>query len=451
MLDETICAPSTPPVNSPIAIIRISGSDTYRAISSLFRTSGELKPRHAHYGTLADHNGPVDDAVVIYYRSPQSYTGEDMAEILCHGNPIIVRKILILLNNRGVRMAEPGEFTKRAFLNGKVDLTEAEAINHIITAKSEWEIETSLRQMHGSLRSIIQDIRRRIIELMADIEAGIDFSDEEIDVISPEAALTAVERIRASIEDLMNRCKTGERLSHGIDVAITGKPNVGKSSILNLLLNQERAIVSSIPGTTRDIIREPLQIGGMYVNLIDTAGIDTPGDELERIGIDLSHRKIESSHFIIVVLDASVGMSGADRTILGKTENKKRVILINKIDIARPGDIAGMQSALPEEAILFSAVTGEGMQNLKDTVSRRLKVEFVEMENSFIADMRIISLLEQSVEIVKRTAGLIIGREPGEIISFELRALIDVLSEITGEITPEHILDSVFNRFCIGK
>lgn len=452
MTDDTICAPATPPVTSSIAIIRISGPEAILTACSLFnKPSADIRPRCAHYGSLVDGGKPVDDAVLVCYRAPRSYTGEDMAEIFSHGNPIIVQKIIMLLIGRGVRLAEPGEFTRRAFLNGKMDLTEAEAVNHIITAKSEWEIETSLRQMHGSLRDIIGTIRARITEFKADIEAGIDFSDEDIEFITAADALGAAAGVRGSIEDLLGRCRTGERLSHGIDVTITGKPNVGKSSVLNLLLNQERAIVSSIPGTTRDIIREPFQIGGMHVNLVDTAGIDTPGDEIERIGIDLSRRKIESSPFIIMVLDGSTGIGDADRRILEKIRSKKRIVIINKNDIAKPEDVRVMQEELGEETIPFSARTGSGLRDLTEAMARQIRKDFVELEHSFIADMRIITILERAVGITAAVADLVTMREPAEIIAFELQALIDTLGEITGEITPEDILNSIFSRFCIGK
>jgi tRNA modification GTPase len=451
MTEDTICAPATPPVNSSIAIIRISGPDTRRAIDSHFSLSGDIKPRHAHYGTLHDKEGQVDDVIMIYYPAPHSYTGEEMAEIFCHGNQIIVKKIIMLLNALGVRMAEPGEFTRRAFLNGKIDLTEAEAINHIISAKSEWEIETSFRQMHGSLRKVIATIRNSITELKADIEAAIDFTDEGIEFVTPDQALRVVRGIQVSIEDLLNRCTMGEQLSHGIDITITGKPNVGKSSVLNLLLNQERAIVSNIPGTTRDIIREPFQICGMHVNLVDTAGIDTPGDEIEKMGIDLSYRKIETSPFIILVLDALTGIHDADLQILEKTKNKKRIILINKTDAAGKETIAEMQQKFAGDAVLFSALTGAGLQDLKEAMSRKIRNEYVQIENSFIADMRVIALLKQAGSTVEKIYALVESRSPGEIIAFELQSLMDVLADITGEITPDDILDSIFSRFCIGK
>ena len=450
-MEDTICAPATPPVPSPIAIIRISGPETFRAVRSLFNTSRDIQPRQAHYGTISVEGKQIDDVVMVCYRSPRSYTGEDMAEIFCHGNPLIVRKIITTLNDRCVRMAEPGEFTRRAFLNGKIDLTEAEAINHIITARSEWEIETSIGQMHGSLKRIIRELRDRIIELKADIEAGIDFSEEDIEIISRGAALDRVTSIRDALSQLLGRCMQGEQLKHGIDITITGRPNVGKSSILNLILNQERAIVSNIPGTTRDIIRESIQINGIHVNLIDTAGIGTPGDEIERMGMDLSHKKIESSSLVLVVLDATEPLNAADTDILEKTDHKKRIILINKSDIARSEDIAALRKSLSGHSIAFSAKTGLGLSDMKDSIAARIKNEFVQIENSFVADIRIISLLEKALDNTHAVKNLIEKGEPGEITAFELQCLLDNLSAITGEITSDDVLNSIFDRFCIGK
>jgi len=450
--DDTICAPATPPVNSAIAIIRISGPLTHDVIKKLFPQQTDFNERHAYYLSLFDGNRIIDDVIIIFYKKPKTYTGEDMAEIFCHGNQIIVKEILQLLHRNGIRMAEPGEFTKLAFLNGKIDLTEAEAINHLIVAKSEWEISMALEQMHGSLRDAIKAIRKEAIELKADIECGIDFIEEDIEIISKESALQKLNLIGSDINNVFLKCRIGERLCHGIDITITGKPNVGKSSILNLMLNRERAIVSDIPGTTRDIIKEPLQIEGIHFNVIDTAGIDSPSNEIERIGIEMSYRNIDESALVIMVFDASNGISTADETLYEKIKHKKNCLyLINKIDIGNDSNIKSIMRILDSEPILFSAKEGYSLVDLKNKIIEFVNDKFVDTRNSFIADVRIIALLEQSICIIKELKGLIKKSEPIEIIACELNNFLDKLSEITGEITPEEVLDSLFTRFCIGK
>ncbi|MBN2078255.1 MAG: tRNA uridine-5-carboxymethylaminomethyl(34) synthesis GTPase MnmE [Spirochaetes bacterium] len=450
-MDDTICAPATPPAQSSIAVIRVSGPGTYGALESIFSRAERLEPRRALFGSIHDRGRSVDDVIVVFYQGHSSYTGEDMAEISCHGNPLIAGAIIRLLNGQGVRLAEPGEFTRRAFLNGKIDLTGAEAINQIIAAQSEWEIEASLRQMHGSLKLKIGEIRRMITDFKADIEACIDFPDEDIDCATGEKAIVDAMGIQRAIEDLLEGCRSGEKLCRGIDITIAGRPNVGKSSILNLLLNRERAIVTGIPGTTRDVLREPFQIGGMHVNLIDTAGIDTPCDEIERIGIDLSHRYIRSSSHIILVFDACAGFLETDRKLLATTAEKKRVILVNKIDAVQKHDVERMQQSIPTETIPFSAKNGTGTGELKRALEILLREEFSPADRGFIADIRIIGLLEKGLETASRVVRLVETESPVEIIAFELQSLMESLAEITGEITPDDVLDSVFSRFCIGK
>jgi tRNA modification GTPase len=451
MHEDTICASATPPLNSPLSIIRISGPGSLGAVKSVFEFPQKIQHKTAVFGTIASNGEPIDDVVIVYYQSPNSFTGEDIIEISCHGNPIIVRKLIRLLINLGTRMAEPGEFSKRAFLNGKIDLTEAEAINHIITARSDWELSSAIRQMHGVLRDIVKDIRERVIIIKADIESGIDFIEEDIEFISHEESLAQINEINTSVIELHRRCRIGEKISHGIDVPIVGRPNVGKSSILNLVLNRERAIVSDIPGTTRDLINEIVQFAGIPVNLIDTAGITDTECEIEKKGIELSTGKIETASIIIMVLD-NTGISDSDSEILEKIKNKKHVILVNKIDLTR--DRTVFLKSIEEKSgrvIPFSAKTGEGLDMLEQVVSGILENEFVDYHNSFISDMRVVNILERALLIINNCKHLISFKEPQEIIAFELQALIDCISEITGEISPDDILDSIFSRFCIGK
>jgi tRNA modification GTPase len=449
MLEDTICASATPPINSPLSIIRISGPDTLGAVMSIFDKPEKIKHRYAVYGSIVLNNKFIDDVVLTYYKAPDSFTGEEMAEISCHGNPIVVRKIINLLCDCGLRIAEPGEFSRRAFLNGKIDLTEAEAINHIITAKSSWEVSSAVKEMHGALRWIINGIKEHIINLKADIESGIDFSQEDIEFASQQEALKQLEEIKVLTGDLFRRCRIGERISHGIDVPIVGRPNVGKSSILNLILNRERAIVSDIPGTTRDLIGEIVQFAGMPVHLIDTAGITETDSEIERIGVELSRKKIETAPLIIFVVEANKEITDADIAIFNSVKNKKHILLANKADLSAGSDLNRFKQY--DKVIPFSAKTGQGLADLEDEMSKLLKNEFVDYENSFIADMRVINILEMALSHIEACKNLLLAKEQPEIVAFELQALIDNLSEITGEISPDNILDSIFSRFCIGK
>ena len=449
--DDTICAPATPPVNSTLGIIRISGPESLGAARSFFSRPAAIEPRIALFGSVSHENKKIDDVILTYYPASKSFTGEDMVEIICHGNQIIVHRILKMLLAMGLRIAEPGEFSKRSFLNGKIDLTEAEAINHVIRATSEWEVDTALRQMHGSLRNEILDLKGRVIDLKGDIEAGIDFIDQEIEFISHDRAMELSREISGSLDDLLGRCRLGERISHGIDIVITGKPNVGKSSIMNCMLNQERAIVSDIPGTTRDLIRESIHINGIQINLIDTAGINDSEDAVERMGVELSRKKIQSASIILPVIDASTGIREGDREILSSLAGKKTVFIINKTDLTGEEEILAIEKELGREAVRFSALRGTGLRDLEERISGMLGSEFVDINNSFLADLRVMTILEQAAASIGTVTGLMERKEPVEIIAFELQSLIDILSEITGEISPEDVLNSIFSKFCIGK
>ena len=451
MFEDTICAPATSPVNAPIAIIRVSGPASPGAAKAFFSNPRKISPRTAHYGSIVADGDIVDDVVLVYYQAPRSFTGEDMLEIFCHGNQIIVRRILQLLHEMDIRMAEPGEFSKRAFLNGKMDLTEAEAINQVITARSQWEVSTALEQMHGSLKNAIDVLREKAIMLKADIEAGIDFSEEDIQFISNGQAREAAAALKEEISDILYRCRVGEKVSAGLNVTIAGRPNVGKSSILNLILNQERAIVSDRPGTTRDVIRESIQVNGIHVNLFDTAGIAEPGDDIERMGISLSHKNISQASIVLMVIDASTGITEQDLSIMQEIAEKKNIVLINKTDISSEENLRAIESKLGPGSIRFSARTGTGLRELEAAVGEILHSEFVDVKSTFIADVRVMNLLEESLRSSDAVIELLGNEEPAEIVAFELQSLLERLGGITGEISPDEVLGSIFSRFCIGK
>ena len=448
MHDDTICAPATPPVNAPVAIIRVSGPDSLAAAEKIFSKANGIKPREAAYGFITDGDEKIDDVILIYYKSPASYTGEDMLEIFPHGNPIIVRRIMQLLMDLNIRAAEPGEFSKRSFLNNKIDLTEAEAVNQIILAKTQWEISAAIEQMHGSLRGVIDEVREKIILLKADIEASIDFSDQDIDFADAGQLTGRAASIKADVSDILHRCRAGGAVSSGFDLSISGKPNVGKSSIFNLMLNKDRAIVSNIAGTTRDVIRESVIIEGVLFNLHDTAGIRESENEIERAGVSLSRKSIDSASIVLVVIDALNGIDELDRDVLRAVDGKNHIVLINKTDAASEGNIRAIENEI-KHTLRFSAKTGAGLKELEKRIVSVLKNEFVPLKNSFIAGIRVIKLLEDSLagmESVIESAA-----QQDEIKAFELQLVIDKLGEITGEISPDDVLDSIFSRFCVGK
>jgi tRNA modification GTPase len=447
---DTICAPASAPGTGALAVIRVSGPDTFRAVSSIFPLYDKLVARRAVHGRLIFNGAALDDAVVIFFKGPASFTGEDSAEITCHGNPLIVRSIIRALCASGTRIAAPGEFSKRAFLNGRIDLTEAEAINHIVTARSSWEIESALKQMHGSLRSAVNTLRNTLIALRADIECSIDFSTEEIEFVSNDTAKNECAKIKRQISDILKRCELGQKVSRGVDVPLIGKPNAGKSSILNLILNTERAIVSDIPGTTRDIIRETIQFGGVHVNLTDTAGIRASDSAIEKIGIEKSESALRDAKIIVLVLDATTGITDEDRTIIALCAGKKVIYCANKTDVADSSSAAAMNAQLDHAVIPFSAITGEGLAQLEKEVSDFISSEF-QGEEFFTADERIIHLLNDALLRCDEADAAFAGNAPHEITASALQSVIDALSEITGEISPDDILDSVFTRFCIGK
>lgn len=451
MFHDTICAPATAPVNSSLAIIRVSGPESYRAAYSFFSSPEKITSRFAAYGSISENGLVIDDVILIYYQAPSSFTGEEMIEIYCHGNPLVVSKILLLLNRNSIRMAEPGEFSRRAFLNGKMDLTQAEAINSLINARSDWEIEASLSQMHGSLKRTVSDLRESVMLLKADIEAGIDFIDQDIEFVSYNSAVETLKGIENSINDIYSRCRTGERVSRGIDVIFAGRPNVGKSSLLNLILNEERAIVSDIPGTTRDLIRETLQIEGVRINLTDTAGLGSPGDEIERMGIERSRKSISEASLVLIVIDASEGITDEDRAVIDSVKNSRKIFILNKIDKVEKSKVEKIIMGSGLDFIEVSAKTGAGFKTLEKAIGKMISEEFTGFKNSFLADARIISILEKSRSGVKEVMSLLKRGELPEIVAFELSELMDILSEITGEVTADDVLGSIFSRFCIGK
>ncbi len=448
-MKEPIVAIATPYGESAIGMLRLSGKGVLEIAKRLFKTRGEIKPRYAHYGKLYDTKGEeIDEGILIYYRAPHSYTGEDMIEITLHGNPLILKKALEAFIDAGCRLAEPGEFTKRAFLNGKLDLTQAEAVADLISAKTDLARRVALKQLQGELSKYIKPLRESLLELCAYIEADIEFSEEDIPTLTKEQVLEMVDRVIKGIDELLKTAKVGRFIREGIKLAIVGKPNVGKSSLFNALLGHERAIVTDIAGTTRDYLEETLNLNGIPVRLVDTAGIRKAKDPVEKIGVERSKEKIKEADVVLFVVDGSRELTEEDFEIYNAVKDKDVIVVVNKIDL---GIKIPLEIFKERSIIKLSALTGEGIENLKEEILKKAGALVEEGINIYVS-VRHETLLKKAKEVLEKFR----ERYEKEFISpeiamLDIREASDYLGEIIGEVTTEDILGNIFSRFCIGK
>ncbi len=449
-MKDPIVAIATPFGESAIGVIRLSGKGVLDITKRFFKTKSEIRPRFAHYGTLVDESGDViDEGVLIYYRAPKSYTGEDMVELSLHGNPLILRKTLELFLRAGCRLAEPGEFTKRAFLNGKLDLAQAEAVAELISAKTELARRASIRQLKGELSRYVNSLRDSLLELSAYIEADIEFSEEDIPTLTKEQVLSMVDKVLEGIDQLLRTAKTGKLLREGMKLAIVGRPNVGKSSLFNALLKEDRAIVTDIEGTTRDYIEETLNLRGVPVVLVDTAGIREAKDPVERIGVERSVKKIEEADVVLFVLDGSEGAGDEDLKIYEKVKDRETIVVVNKIDL---GEVSLPLEIFEGHSIIkVSALKGHGLKDLEEEILKKAGLVVQEGLNIYVS-VRHEELLRKSKEVLERFRTKYKEEDISpEIAMLDIREATDYLGEIVGHITTEDVLGSIFSRFCIGK
>ncbi|NPB07755.1 MAG: tRNA uridine-5-carboxymethylaminomethyl(34) synthesis GTPase MnmE [Aquificae bacterium] len=446
---DPIVAIATPYGESAIGIVRLSGRGVLDIVKRFFRTKGQIKPRYAHFGRLYDEKGEeLDEGILIYYKAPYSYTGEDMVELNLHGNPRILKRALELFLSAGARLAEPGEFTKRAFLNGKLDLTQAEAVAELISAKTDLARKVALRQLRGELSSYIRPLRESLLELLAYMEADIEFAEEDIPTLTKEQVLQMVDRVIKGIEELLKTAKTGKALREGLRLAIVGKPNVGKSSLFNALLKEERAIVTEIEGTTRDYLEGTLQIKGVPIVLVDTAGIRKTEDPVEKIGVERSKKKIEEADCILFVIDGSRELSEEDLRIYGEIKEREKIVVVNKIDLGLKADLEIFEG---ENIIKVSALTGEGLETLSEEILKKAGVNLTDSINIYVS-ARHENLLRRSKEVLENFRRSFAEQEMSpEIAMLDLREASDLLGEILGEVTTEDVLGKIFSTFCIGK
>ena len=454
---ETIAAISTPRGEGGIGIIRISGDDSFEILNKIFKAKNPNKDLGFYkfnYGFIYDGDYMLDEAMTVRMKGPKTYTCEDVVEINCHGGYLVTQKILELVLKKGARHAEKGEFTKRAFMNGRIDLSQAEAVMDIIQGKTEKSISLSLEQLRGDLRDKIQNLKKLLLDVTAHVNVVLDYPEEGIDEPLPAHLRDNLENVHTEINKLINSYDKGKKIKEGIKTAIIGKPNVGKSTLLNSLLKEERAIVTHIPGTTRDIIEEVINVRGIPLVLVDTAGIRETEDLVENIGVEKSKEIIEKSDLILFVLDASRELEKDDHQIINliRENNKKAIILLNKIDLFRRISRENIDF-FDGEILEISAKEETGIEEMEERIYNYILEEDVEdsSEKLVITNIRHKSALEKTKEAVENIFQTIDSEMPMDLISVDLKEALDSLSEITGEISSEDILDHVFSNFCVGK
>lgn len=456
----TIAAISTAVGEAGIGIVRISGKKALDIGNSIFKGNkidklNEINNRKLIYGHIVDNkeNQIIDEVLICYMQGPSTYTREDMVEIYCHGGIISVKKVLEVILNNGARLAEPGEFTKRAFLNGRLDLSQAEAVMDMIKAKTDKSYETSLDQLEGSLSKKIRVIRDILLSMIAHVEVSIDYPDEDLEEVTYEDLEVNGNRIKKEIEILLSTADRGKILRDGLNTVILGKPNVGKSSLLNAILREDRAIVTDVPGTTRDIIEEYVNIDGIPLKIMDTAGIRDTNDLVEQIGVDRAKETIKDADLIIAVFDASRELSEEDYDIIDLIKEKKTIIIINKTDLETKYDENYLKSLVNNKEIInTSIISNIGLDSLEDSIKSMFYSGEIEVESdTVITNIRHKNQLVKALDNINNALGDIKNNVPIDCIEVDLRNCWENLGEISGDTIGEDILDKIFAEFCIGK
>ncbi len=473
-LDDTIVAVATPPGRGGIGIVRLAGPKAKGIVAPLLRLKHELEPGRAIFGELIEPGATapsvdevagqsktrregssspgqrIDEVVVTYFAKPHSYTTDDIVEISAHGSPVVLRHVVEHALARGARLAQPGEFTMRAFLNGRIDLTQAEAVRDLIESQTLFQTKIAAQQLEGALSKRLRPIKQKLVELIALLEAGIDFAEDDISIAADATILEHLAEIGAALATLANSFAYGKIVHEGLTLAIVGRPNVGKSSLFNRLVERERAIVTATPGTTRDLVSETVAIGGIPVQLVDTAGIRRALDEAESIGIRKSMEALTDADLVLVVLDAAEPVVEEDRELLKQAEERGAGIIVeNKSDVASSRfELPG--SPLPQ--VRTSALTGEGIDILRREILRYVGGESgVSQESGFLTNVRQQRLVLDSLEALAAAKTAIANRVPHEMLLLDLYSALRPLDEITGATTTDDILNLIFSTFCIGK
>lgn len=457
-MEDTIAAVATAYGEGGIGIIRISGEKALSILEEVFEFAGETSQivnRRMTYGRIVDRENEqiIDEVLAVYMKGPKTYTAEDVVEINCHGSMVSLRKTLALVLRKGARLAEPGEFTKRAFLNGRLDLSQAEAVIDIIKAKTDRSFDVAMSQLEGALSLRVTEIRQKLLDLLVDITVNIDYPDEDIEELTYDKIEENILLIGEMIEKLLSTADIGRMIREGIRVAIVGKPNVGKSSLMNSLLRETRAIVTEIPGTTRDTIEEAISIRNIPVYLVDTAGIRETSDEVERLGIERSKAAFNEADFIIFIMDGSSAISDEDREIASYLDGRDSVVLINKNDLERGFTNDDVRELVNDPVIIeTSLINNEGIEEIENHIEELVYGgELSQHDSTMVNNVRHIELLKQSRDSLRDAMEMTLAREALDFIEVDVRNAYDLLGEITGETVSDDIINEVFARFCLGK
>lgn len=462
-LDDTIVAISTPAGRGGIGVVRLAGSEARAIAHPMLRLPRELEAGRAIFGELIDPElsqpeatapqraDRIDEVVVTYFAKPHSYTTDDIVEISCHGSPVVLRHVVEMALARGARIAEPGEFTMRAFLNGRMDLTQAEAVRDLIESQTLYQAKVAAQQLEGALSKRIAPIKKRLVELIALMEAGIDFAEDDVSVMPSEQILARIAEVRAPLEKLYETFSYGKVVHEGLTLAIVGRPNVGKSSLFNRLVERERAIVTATPGTTRDLVTETVAIGGIPVRLIDTAGIRKALDEAESIGIRKSMEALADADIVLVVLDASQQETREDHELLEQVSQRTSLLVHNKVDLIQHS-LPSPAGNLNRNVIRTSATSGAGITELRESILKLIAGDNgPQQESGFLTNVRHQRLVRDSLDGLDAASAAVGQSTPHEMILMDLYNALRPLDEITGATTADDILNLIFSTFCIGK